>query len=175
MVTQKSGVIGFAFGHRGQDKLGFIPSMTDKAMIATARRLGFLDHDHHLYLQNEQARCLTDHEVAHSLRLVIKEHETSGLYLDSDSVARQAVKRAAVDNIRVIYVLAMPLLHRFKCVSLVKKEARQFGIEVKIVPIGTWWKWMWLMDQESHQPWTRDPVRLVLYTFRRVVFGKRGK
>lgn len=76
------------------------------------------------------------------------------------SVYAEQLRKKGVD---LVYVLAHPFLHRYKCRKLLEKE----GFKVGIVHTG------WLpFDPQCSNWWARSPINLLWYTFLQMIFGR---
>ena len=92
-------------------------------------------------------------------------------YEGSEDVVEQAAKVFRAHGVTEVIPVAQPVLQLTKCVQLVRKAGFRTPSFWKLCRMIGWIGFDW----QSAQPWTRDPVRLVFYTFRQVVFGYKPR
>lgn len=97
--------------------------------------------------------------------LTVEKHR-KGEYLDSNEVMAQAAAFFKENGIIEVIPVAQPFLHLFLCSRLIKKS----GFKPVKRPVA----WIGFCG-ESKQPWTRGPVRLLLYAVKRALTGRRGR
>ncbi|MBI2003448.1 MAG: hypothetical protein HYS78_00485 [Parcubacteria group bacterium] len=90
-------------------------------------------------------------------------------YEGSEEVVRQAAAVFRRYRITEGIPVAQPFLQLTKCVQLVRKAGFMTPSFWKLCRMIGWIGF----DRQSAQPWTRGPVRLVLYTFRQMFLGYR--
>jgi len=90
-------------------------------------------------------------------------------YEGSEEVVRQAAEIFRKHGITEVLPIAQPVLQLTKCVQLVRKAGFRTPSFWKLCRMIGWIGF----DRKSVQPWTRGPVRLVLYTMRQMFFGYR--
>jgi hypothetical protein len=88
-------------------------------------------------------------------------HRKPGVYLDSNQVMFEASEVLLKQCTTRVIPVANPFIHLIKCKMLV----RGYGFKLCNEHI-TWIGF----DRESDQPWTRGPLRLVLYMIRQQFF-----
>ena len=90
-------------------------------------------------------------------------------YEGSEEVVRQAAVIFGRQGVREVIPVAQPILQLTKCIQLVRKAGFRTPSFWKLCRMIGWIGF----DRKSVQPWTRGPVRLVLYTMRQMFFGYR--
>lgn len=90
---------------------------------------------------------------------------SDGSYLDSDTVWAEACKAFREYNVVDVIPICHPFLHMHKVRRLIEGD----GFTVLRRPIGHIG-----FDRHSLQPWTRGPVRLLIYAMRQYLTGNRG-
>ena len=101
---------------------------------------------------------------------VIREHQITGEYLNTDEVARQGVEFATAQGYKSILILAYPYIRRPYCVRFTRRLAKPHGITVKVARVG------WIhADPLSEQWWTRNLIAPILYIAKCKFLNIRGK
>lgn len=164
---ERYGIVGFALGHRKND-----PGISNRALARVVERLMNEKSDliATIVLQHEILDCMPfcpDPECLENHRVFpVKEHGTSGQYLDSEEVMRQAAEHFNNVYVKKIFIVAQPFLHLHKCIKL----AELAGFE-PIVP-----KNMRIpFDGKSEQWQARGHIQLLTYAILQKFFGWRGK
>ncbi len=138
-------IVGFSFGSEGS-----------KSNVALAKVVNKIRKGKITVLQKEIADCT-------KADMVVSKHP-AGKYLDTEEVTRQAAFFLKKKNVRVVWVVAQPFLHRKKCTMLLRKQ----GFVVKTVPGRI------PFDPNSKQWWTRSRFSFLVYAISQKTYGRRG-
>jgi len=156
---KKAAIVAFSFGLRGKCSPG--ESNYKLAETVDRTKKEWCEMNPHMIAQYEIAIITAD-----DANFVVQKHRKAGKYLDSEEIAAQAIEymeSIAGKKEWLVLVVAHPFLHRFKCMRLFP------GFQVKAIKTG------WVpFDKKSIQPWTRGPIRFILYALRQILFGYKG-
>lgn len=157
-MRDKVGIVAFSFALRDE---GEEPNPCNVRLAEAVERIAALEQSPVIVAQWEVARKLT----ADGIRVIKAVESQEGVYLDSEGVwteARRVFRDAGVTSV-------IPVAQPFLQLQMVTRMIKRSGFKVTRRKIG------WIgFDRKSTQPWTRGPIRTLLYAVRRGLFGSQG-
>jgi len=162
-------VVGFSFGLTKNE-----PNQCNIRLAREVERIAQRERE-----KGNSVIIVTQWEVSFSLsspflpHFIIWEHRDARSYLDSDEVAGQATEflrqqaEKMGEKINGVIPIANPFLHLALCRRLLKKKEWNVP-QVKI-------RWIGFLPKSS-QWFTRGPIRLIVYSFLRILhrFGQKA-
>lgn len=157
------GMIVFSFALRERE-----PNPCNIRLARAAERIIFKEEfkEEDIVVVAQRTVSLALHERLVSIDHVVQKKPGYG---GSEEVVRQAAEVFRRYGITEVIPVAQPFLLLTKCVQLVRKAGFRVPSFPKLCRMIGWIGFDWY----SRQPWTRDPIRLVYYTMRQIVFGYR--
>jgi hypothetical protein len=155
------GIIGFSFALSKKE-----PNPCNRKIAREIKRLMEEEQEKGnkvvIVAQEEIAKAFEEEMGLCLLHIVSSEEK---VYLDSNMVMSEAAKIFRNYGINKVIPVANPFLHLQMCWQLVRKSG--FHLIIKKI------KWVGFC-KDSLQWWTRNPLFLIFYTVRLLLFGKRG-
>lgn len=164
------GIVVFSFGIRENELQNPCISNVDLA-LETRRVLDVLKRNPNI---KERPLLAVQWEVANVLKkfgirpdFEIWEHRVKGEYLDSKEVMSQSANYFRQVGVTGVIPVAMPLLHRRRCIQFIREEQFKYLLSKMRTQIR--------FDNESLQPWTRSKGALFTYALKQLPDFIRSK
>ncbi len=160
MHTPSTAVIAYSFGGSPRYGAGTANEALARIVISTAQKTGSI-----IIAQDYLEKPLRGMEAPLANSLFILEHRKKGCFLGTEEVTLQAALYLRTLDIRHVFLVAHPFLHRFKCKKLLRRSGFSVGcVKTGYVPF----------DPRNEHWWVRSPFHLLLYAILQILFKRHG-